>query len=52
MDKYKLNLKCNFIKLFFIILLQIFVVKNAYSEQLNTKNSFLTANSITYHEDI
>ena len=31
---------------------KIFVVKNSYSEQLKTKNSFLTANSITYHEDI
>ena len=52
MDKFKLNLKCKFIKLFFIVLLQIFVIKNSYSEQLKTKNSFLTANSITYHEDI
>ena len=52
MDKYKLNLKCKFIKPFFIILLHIFVVEKSYSEQLKTKNSFLTANSITYHEDI
>ncbi len=52
MDKYKLNLKCKFIKLFFIILLHFFVVEKSYSEQLKTKNSFLTANSITYHEDI
>ena len=47
-----MDLKYKFIKLFFIILLQIFVIENSYAEQFKTKNSFLTANSITYHEDI
>ncbi len=52
MDKYKLNLKYNYIKFFFIIIFQIFIISPTVAEQIETKNSFLTANTIEYHEDL
>jgi len=52
MDKYKLNLKYNFIKFLLMIILQIFIIYPSVADQMATKNSFLTANFIEYHEKI
>ena len=52
MDNYKLNFKYNFIKFMLIVTFQIFNIYPSFADQIETKNSFLTANTIEYHEDI
>ena len=52
MGKLTLSLKYNFIKFLLIIMFQIFIIYPSFAEQIETKNSFLTANSIKYHEEL
>mgnify|MGYP001273901447 CR=1 FL=1 len=52
MDKFKLVLKYIFIKFILIIISQIFIIFPTIADQIETKNSFLTANTIEYHEEI
>ena len=52
MDKFKLILKYIFIKFILIIISQIFIIFPTIADQIETKNSFLTANTIEYHEEI
>jgi LPS-assembly protein len=52
MGKKKLHLKYNLIKLILLLILQIVFINLSFSEQIETKNSFLTANSIKFHEEI
>ena len=52
MDKFKLILKYIFIKFLLVIIFQIFIIFPTIADQIETKNSFLTANTIEYHEEI
>jgi len=52
MDKFKLILKYIFIKFVTVIIFKFFIIFPAIADQIETKNSFLTANSIEYHEEI
>ena len=52
MDKFKLILKYIFIKFILVIISQIFIIFPTIADQIETKNSFLTANTIEYHEEI
>jgi LPS-assembly protein len=52
MGRLKLTLKYNLIKLILLCVIQIIFTNYSLAEKIETKNSFLTANSIKFHEEI